>query len=94
MACWTCGATGGDPSVGIAEDEGICPACSDQGYEEQCVHGCYTDPQGELHECRRHEGNAAEAAHERYLESFYGGSSPQTIKEQYEQAAAEKRRLR
>lgn len=94
MACWTCGAIGGDPSVGHAEDDGICPACSDQGYEEQCVHGCYTDPQGELHECKRHEGTSAEASYEQHVESFYGSSSTVTTQEQYNAAADRKRHTR
>lgn len=94
MACWICGTPGGDPFVGVYEDYGICPVCTEAGYTEECVYGCYTDPQGELHECRRHEGNAAERAHEQYLEIMYGSSAPVTVQEQYDAAAAEKRRLR
>lgn len=36
----------------------------------------------------------AEAAHERMLSNFYGGSSPQTITEQYHAAAEQRRELR
>lgn len=36
----------------------------------------------------------AEAAHERMLENFYGASTPQTIHEQYQAAAEQKRRLK
>ena len=39
-------------------------------------------------------GDVAEAAHERELEDYYGGSGPQTVGERYQQDAAQKRRLR
>lgn len=42
-------------------------------------------------DCRSDE---AEAAHERFLEDYYGGSGPVTIQEQYQAAAKERRELR
>jgi hypothetical protein len=36
----------------------------------------------------------AEAAHERFLEDYYGGSGPVTIQEQYDAAAKVKREQR
>lgn len=38
--------------------------------------------------------NQAEAAHEAKLEAYYGGSSPQSIAEQYDAAHRERRELR
>lgn len=43
---------------------------------------------------RNREENAAEAAHERMVENFYGSSSPQSIQEQYDAAVEQKRTLR
>lgn len=48
MACWIC-------HYGDALDEGVCNHCKREGYGEVCHHGCYTDPQGYLHECETHE---------------------------------------
>lgn len=38
--------------------------------------------------------DAAEAAHERFLEDYYGGSGPVTIQEQYDAAVKARRELR
>lgn len=40
------------------------------------------------------EENWNERAYERQLSSYYGGDGPQTIQEQYQKAAEEKRRMR
>lgn len=95
--CPVCGAQGpGDPAVGISEDAGVCPRCEEQGYEDagRNACGCYYTPASELRECSAHEGNAAEAAYERSLENFYGGSAPVTIQEQYVAAWEQKRALK
>lgn len=36
----------------------------------------------------------AEQAHEAWLESYYGGSSPQTVREQYDAAVQQRRDVR
>jgi hypothetical protein len=38
--------------------------------------------------------NAAEAAYERFLDDYYGGSGPVTIQEHYDAAVKERRELR
>ena len=40
-----------------------------------------------------YEQNQAEAAHDRWLEDYYGGDAPCTDEERYQAAAAERRRM-
>lgn len=92
--CPVCHGEGpGDPSVGIMEDDGLCPRCEEEGWE-QAPCGCLSGPMGEHTECKNHEGNAAEAAHELMVENYYGASSPQTEQERYDAAVEQKRTLR
>ncbi len=44
--------------------------------------------------CRNCEVNEAEAAHERMLEDYYGGSGPVTLNERYQEAVKERAELR
>lgn len=46
-----------------------------------------------LHCVEDFEQSEAERAHERWVESYYGGDSPCTDDERYEAAAAERRRM-
>lgn len=57
MGCPVCGCWGpGDPSVGIMEDDGLCPSCVSDGWEESPC-GCLTTPNGELQPCTTHESD-------------------------------------
>ena len=62
------------------DEEFICavPGSTERRFD-YCSDGCYE--------------NACERAYQRSLEEYYGGSSPQTVQEQYIAAWHEKRRL-
>jgi hypothetical protein len=82
----------------VAKGEKFCARCI---FEIDAVHNkglcskCFKDPASELEGlCPSCESDRSEAAYERSLDRFYGGSGPQSIQEQYEQAAEEKRKLR
>ncbi len=71
-------------------------------HAEECELGCRIVPHGNMNEvqltpaCRAKlirdaESDADEAAYERSLEAFYGGSEPVTLQEQYEAADRRKR---
>lgn len=55
--------------------------------------GTFNDVTGEV-TCEDCEQARAEAAHERMMEDYYGGSGPQTINEQYQAAVRQRRELR
>lgn len=66
---------------------GLSSACDNEGYRQ--VEGeWYCKP------CFLQWENAAEAAHERMVENYYGASSPQTEQERYDAAVEQKRTLR
>lgn len=44
--------------------------------------------------CDSCRDNEAEAAHERFLEDYYGGSGPVTLNERYQEAVRERAELR
>lgn len=54
----------------------------------------YGDPYCSERCFAEHEAGEAEAAHERWLDSYYGGDGPTTVQEQYEAAAKVKAGLR
>ena len=57
MSCVICGTFGpGDPDVGIMEDDGVCPRCERQGFE-QLICGCTSDPRNYMTvdpACKKH----------------------------------------
>lgn len=69
--------------------EPICARCDENGRITLATE----EHMGE-HYCSNCLSTMAEAAHERMIEDFYGGSSPQSINEQYQAAARDRRELR
>lgn len=62
----------------------VSKAALDEYDPERCRHGVPVDQPCD---------SCAEAAYERFQARYYGGSTPVTVQEQYDAAAAEKRRL-
>jgi len=72
----------------------LCGVCLKAGWEQRSC-GCIYDPREEqVTECDNCDQNRAEAAYERMVEDYYGGSGPQTIHEQSELAWVLKRSFR
>lgn len=75
----------------------FCEHCDDHGHDnvpaEYELDSCGEGSGGGGFLCDNCATNMAEAAHERMLENYYGASTPQTLQEQYDAAAKQKREL-
>lgn len=75
----------------------VCEDCEENGVITPAEHeldSCGVDSGGGGFLCGNCHSNRGEAAYERFLDDYYGGSGPVTIDEQYQAAVKQRRELR
>lgn len=96
--CWNCEGSCGSLQVTIVtcpvehlNDYGQCIYdCPEEGHASCCLCMQSAEP---CEPCSDRRDRESERAYESFCEAYYGGSQPVTIEEQYQAAAAQKRRL-